>query len=99
MCPTFTGKQEVPDNLKVDIKWFLKFAERSNGQVLLQSQPILPWVIKCDSSMKGGGAHSPTNYYGQYYPDNITSNTTNITHPEAMNLVVALRSLAPSHPE
>ena len=27
----FTGKREVPDNLKADKKWFLEFAERSNG--------------------------------------------------------------------
>ena len=38
----FKGKHPVPDNLRADIRWFLEFAERSNGLVLLNSEPRLP---------------------------------------------------------
>ena len=91
----FTGKHPVPAELQADIRWFLKFAERSNGLTLLQHKPRLPWVIECDSSLARRGAHSPTSYYGQAYPHALAASTTNIAHLEAINLLIALRALVP----
>ena len=95
----YQGRGAVPNELRSDIKWFLEFARQSNGKVLLKTVEKEPWIIECDSSMKAGGAFSKHLYYGKEYPDHITKTHTNIAHLEAINLVVAMRTLAPTSPD
>ena len=93
------GKHTVPPELRSDIRWFLEYASRSNGKVLLKSEPKTPWIIECDSSLKAGGAFSKTMYYGKEYPMHITQKYTNIAHLEAINLIVAMHELTPDNPD
>ena len=92
----FTGRHAVPDDLKLDIDWFRSFARSSNGCVLIHHQQRIPWLIECDSSLTGGGARSITQYYGQAYPHHLLSKNLNIAALEALNLVAAVKALAPS---
>ena len=94
----YHGKGPIPDELKSDIKWFLEYARRSNGKVLLKTAEKAPWIIECDSSLRAGGAFSKDHYYGKEYPAVITSKYTNIAHLEAINLIAAMRALAPRNP-
>ena len=89
------GSSLISESLRSDVKWFTQYAVSSNGLVLLEQEEKEHWVIECDSSMKAGGAFSALNYYGCPYPSDITREYTNIAHLEAINLVVALRHLAP----
>ena len=92
------GRSVVPAELRSDIRWFLEFAQRFNGKVLLKTAEKTPWTIECDSSMKAGGAFSPDLYYGKAYPPEFAQTYTNIAHLEAINLVIAMRTLAPDNP-
>ena len=91
----FTGRHAIPDDLRHDIAWFRSFARSSNGYVLMHHQERIPWMIECDSSLTGGGARSILHYYGEAYPTAITSQALNIAALEALNLVVAVKTLAP----
>ena len=95
----FGGQHPISDGLKSDVKWFLAFAQKTNGLILLRTEPRQPWVIECDSSLRGGGAYSETHYYSAEYPEQMQKNIKNIAHLEAINLVVALKSLTPPEPE
>ena len=94
----YHGRAPVPGELQSDIKWFLEYARQSNGKVLLKTAEKAPWIIECDSSMKAGGAFSKNHYYGKTYPTDMTSKYTNIAHLEAINLIAAMRALAPNNP-
>ena len=93
-----TGRTTVQNELRSDIRWFLQYAQTTNGLVLLEPETKEPWTIECDSCMKAGGAFSATHYYTQDYPDHIVDRHTNIAHLEAINLLVALKNLAPTNP-
>ena len=95
----YTGKHHTTTELRNDIRWFLEYAARSNGLVLLKAPEKLTWTIECDSSLKAGGAFSAKHYYSQPYPDRITQQHRNIAHLEAINLLVALKALTPTNPE
>ena len=49
----FRGKHPIPEELKLDMDWFTKFATGSNGIVLLPPAPRKIWTIECDSSLRG----------------------------------------------
>ena len=93
------GQHNLPNGFKDDIRWFLGYAQSSNGIILLRTEPRKTWTIECDSSLKGGGAFSPTHYYGTAYPKSMTDNIKNIAHLEALNLIAAIKALAPPKPE
>ena len=93
------GSSPVTDALKSDVGWFAQYARTTNGLVLLKSDEREHWVIECDSSLIAGGAFSAEKYYAHTYPTRLTDEHRNIAHLEAMNLIVAMRTLAPDHPE
>lgn len=84
----------VSDDFLKDVKWFLLFAERHNGVVLydvvLQSR-----YIECDSCLSGGGGNSHTACYMWCYDQRHTDRFPAIHHLEAVNVLVAYRTLAP----
>ena len=92
------GSHPVLEPLRADVRWFVDYAASTNGLVLLKSLEREHWVIECDSSMAAGGAFSAKEYYGTMYPNEMRQKYTNIAHLEAINLVVAMRALAPPTP-
>ena len=95
----FTGKHPVTEEMVRDIEWFKMYAKTSNGLVLLQSGPKQHWIIECDSSLTGARAYSQSHYYSEVYGPDILKQKMNIAQLEALNLIVALKSLVPSNPE
>ena len=95
----YTGKHNTTPDLKSDIRWFLEYAARSNGMVLLKPLEKPTWTIECDSSLKAGGAFSQVQYYSQPYPEQLTQQYKNIAHLEAINLLVGLKVLTSNNRE
>ena len=93
------GSSPTTDPLRSDVGWFLQYAATSNGLVLLKTEEKEHWVIECDSSLRAGGAFSALHYYGTPYPASLTDAHTNIAHLEAINLIVAMKHLAPASPQ
>ena len=93
------GKYPVPDELKMDVAWFVLFATSFNGTVLLPDNEKSHWTIECDSSLTGSGAFSKTHYFAIKYTRALTNKNYNIAQLEAINLVVDLNSLAPPEPQ
>ena len=92
------GAYRALEALRADVRWFLEYADSTNGLVLLKSEQREHWVIECDSSLAAGGAFSAQKYYGTPYPHGMREKYSNIAHLEAINLVIAMRSLAPPTP-
>lgn len=79
---------------RADISWFLKYAEEGNGIALIA--PTLNNIyIECDSSLTGGGGNSNTLYYAWKYSDQHLRKYDHIHQLEAINLLVAYRTLCP----
>ena len=94
----YAGKHLVPDEMVLDINWFGQYARISNGLVLIPKQNRPAWVIECDSSLLAGGAHSNQKYYSLIYAGGIKDANMPIAQLEALNLVIALKALAPINP-
>ena len=92
------GKHLVPEDLLLDIQWFKNYARDANGIVLIPEAPRTTWVIECDSSLQGGGAHSPTHYFAEQYDTGYTAHNPNIARLEALNLLHAVKHLLPQQP-
>ena len=94
----FTGYHTLPNDFYKDVLWFVKFAQRFNGIVLLPPPAKEDWVIECDSSMEGAGAFSSKTYYMERYSDKYKSQLGSINNLEALNLIHALAHLLPESP-
>ena len=81
-----------------DLGWFVRFASKFNGIVLLPVVPLNDWVIEYDSTLKAGGVFSKLADYAEEYPSSITDKCTHINQLEAVNLVHALLFLLPPDP-
>ncbi len=94
----FTGKHPLPAGLISDITWFRQFAASSNGVILIHNLEDSPYshTIECDSSLLGAGAYSDTHYFSETYPKSFKKLAGAISQLEAINLVAALKYLAPS---
>lgn len=94
----FTGQHPVPSPLRQDVNWFLQYATSSNGIFLLPPKLKSHWVIECDSSLRGGGAHSPSKFFAEPYPPSLTDKHLPIAHLESLNLLHAFFHLLPPDP-
>lgn len=78
---------------KADLQWFLHFARTANS--VLYYSPCRPEVsIECDSSLFGGGWVALGFYYAGSYSQSHMDSFKSIVHLEAINLLVAYRTLA-----
>lgn len=85
----------LSQDFKADVKWFLAYSEGANGISLLS--PVKDCIyIECDSSLEGGGGNSDSCYYKWKYPEHHTHRYPNIHMLEAVNLLVAYRTLCPN---
>lgn len=94
----YRGRHPFPLEVLSDLEWFLRFAASFNRIVLLPKSKPADWLIECDSTLKGAGAFSPTSFYAQQYPPEITDKLSFINQLEALNLVHALLNLLPPDP-
>lgn len=58
----------------------------------------MEWVLECDSTLTGGGAYSRSHFYGIAYGTEILDKKLGIARLEALNLVLALKTLLPGKP-
>lgn len=84
----------IGHEFKSDVKWFLAYSEQANGVSLIT--PVKDIVyLECDSSLEGGGGNSSRNFYKWKYPREHRDKYPSIHRLEAINLVVAFRTLCP----
>ena len=89
------GLARISDEFRADIRWFELYAQTANGIVLIV--PTLEVeVIECDSCLTGGGGHSSKDYYSTVYTSEHRGKYPNITLLEAINLIIAYRTLSPA---
>lgn len=82
-------------DFKADIAWFLAYAEQANGLSLIS--PIKDFVIiECDSSLDGGGGNSSSLFYKWKYTPEHKKRFPSIHMLEAVNLLIAYRTLCPT---
>lgn len=84
----------VGPEFKADVAWFLNYATQANGVALI-NPPRQPIYIECDSSLTGGGGSSTSHCYYWIYSKEHIGKYTQIHQLEALNLIVAYRTLCP----
>ena len=85
----------LDDDFKLDISWFSEYARLTNRRLLIE--PRLPSLtIECDACITCAGGFSPTDYYSCPFPSDYASNF-HITQLEAINLVLAIKTLVPKN--
>lgn len=81
-------------DFKADIRWFLAYSERANGVSMIT--PVRDFIhIECDSSLVGGGGYSDHLFYKWKYSPEHVRRFPSIHMLEAVNLLVAYRTLCP----
>lgn len=79
-----------------DVKWFYNYAKSSNGiSLYFTDQPEI--IIECDSSLQGAGGNSPSHCYTWTYTKQHKTRFPAIHQMEAVNILVAYRTLAHVH--
>lgn len=81
---------------KADIRWFLEYASTANG-LSLYAPTTKYMIIECDACLTGAGGHMDTHYYEWVYAPHHLRRFPTIHQLEAINIIVALRTLAPPH--
>lgn len=84
----------ISKEFKADLRWFAAYAETANGRYLI-SPSRQPFNIECDASLLGAGGNSDSQYYQWVFTPEHIKNFTAIHHLEAINVVVAIRTLTP----
>lgn len=83
---------------KLDIKWFINYAGSGNGRSLIAPTTDY-FFIECDPCTHGAGGNYPLAFYKWKFSQDHTSRFKNIHSLEAVNLLVAYKTLAPTnHP-
>lgn len=86
----------LDEGFKADVKWFQAYAQSANGLSLIS--PVLQNIyIECDSSLHAGGGNSDGFFFVWTYTDQHKAKYQQIHQLEAINLLVAYRTLSPWH--
>lgn len=86
----------IDNEFRRDIEWFQKYAAVSNGVHLYSiARPSI--VIECDSSTTGAGGNSGSYCYSWKYSEGHMKKFAVIHQLEAVNVVVAFKTLAHLH--
>ena len=105
LCRILMALRGTPDNgytnisseFRADVMWFRLYAELSNGVSLIDPPPM-EFTIECDSCLLGGGGHSSKHFYAMPYDKEHTDSFSHISQLEAVNLLIAYRTLTPDMP-
>lgn len=84
----------LDEDFKADVTWFLQYAQLGNGVSLLTPRTTC-FYIECDSFLTGGGGNTDIAYYSWKYSQDHVKKFTAIHQLEAINLLVAYRTLCP----
>lgn len=86
------GWVTLSEGFKLDLRWFLHYSKQANG-VFYYTPERKQAEIQCDSSLTGGGGCTETHCYTWKYTDRHRTKYHQIHHLEAINLLVAYRTL------
>lgn len=76
-----------------DVRWFYHYAASSNG-ITLYSPQLTTVVIECDASLEGAGGNTARHCYTWQYSTSYKQHYPIIHQLEAINTLVAYRTLA-----
>ena len=93
----YTGKISISEELILDISWFIEFAQKFNGLVLLNDKKVKTWHIECDACLVGGGGFSENNYIAEKFSEDFLNLKLDICQIEAINVICALDCLTPKN--
>lgn len=80
-------------DFKKDVRWFQLYARHGNGINLYTPSLPTAW-IECDSSLQGVGGNNMLHAYTWKYSDRHVNTFTAIRQLEAVNIIIAYRTLA-----
>lgn len=84
----------LSDDFRLDVKWFLSYTTQANGVSMIAT--VRPrGELECDSSLTGGGGVGGKACYTWSYPPAHVGKFRNIHELEAVNIIVAFRTLGP----
>lgn len=85
----------LTNDCRADVMWFRQYAAKANG-IMLYQQPKEYITIECDACLTGAGGNSDSHYYMWTFTDEHRTRFPNIHQLEAVNILVALRTLIPT---
>lgn len=93
----FEGKKwtTIDQEFIKDVRWFHQYAASSNG-ITLYSPSLPTVVIECDAYLEGAGGNTTQQCYTWKYTNKYKQNFPVIHQMEAINTLVAYRTLAHS---
>lgn len=83
---------------KADVEWFRQYASQANGISLITPDVQYTVQIECDACLAGAGGNSTRHYYQWTFTKEFLQKYNVIHHLEAINIIVALRTLCPEGP-
>lgn len=83
----------LDDDAKADIRWFAEYAAIANG-VTIYADPIEYVEFECDACLTGAGGNSTTHCYSWVFTSQHQTRFPHIHQLEAVNILVALKTLA-----
>lgn len=85
----------ISQDVQLDVKWFIDYARNGNGVSFFNPERKTVH-LECDSSLQGGGGNGPGLCYTWKYSAAHKQRFPNIHELEAVNLIVAVKTLAPT---
>lgn len=84
----------LDSEVKADIRWFCHYAESANG-LTLYADTTEYVELECDACLTGAGGNSASHCYSWVFTPEHRQRYKSIHQLEALNILVALRTLAP----
>lgn len=85
-------------DFKADVAWFKQYATHANGISLFTPNVNYTVEIECDACLVGAGGNSSQHFYSWKFSKDFLLKYRLIHQIEAINIVVALRTLCPDGP-
>lgn len=103
MLSTLRGMGDKPwttigKDFRADVKWFEQYSASANGVSLFDPKIEYAVVIECDACLTGAGGNSSDCYYTWTYSSDHAKKSPAIHQLEALNILVAIRTLTPRTP-
>lgn len=80
---------------KADVAWFHHYAAQANGISIFNPDIDYTVQIECDACLTGGGGNTDKHFYSWVFTPEFAKKYTAIHQIEAINIVVAFRTLCP----
>lgn len=86
----------VSSDFKADVLWFRQYAVEANGVSLFSPDIQYLVTIECDACLTGAGGNTEKLYYEWVFSKDFMAKYETIHQIEAINIVVAFRTLCPN---